>query len=104
MRITKQVLVASLVAVFSIGVSTFALAQHDRRSELMNPYGSNNGGVVRGLDRADQVAGDHGKHGRDNAKLHKLGGSTDPVDPTPENPDNNPEETPGGDPLPCSTC
>ncbi len=95
MRITKQVLVASLVAVFSIGVSTFALAQHDRRSELMNPYGSNNGGVVRGLDRADQVAGDHGKQGRDNARTHKPGGT--------EGNTGGPQP-PAEEPPVCSTC
>lgn len=29
---------------------------------------SNRGGKARGLDRADEVAGEHGKEGRDNAK------------------------------------
>lgn len=29
---------------------------------------SNKGGKLRGLDRADQVAGEHGKQGRDNAR------------------------------------
>lgn len=40
---------------------------------------SNTAGEVRGLNRANAVAGDHGQHGRDNAAakqdLHKPGGS-----------------------------
>ena len=40
---------------------------------------ANKGGEVRGLNRANTVAGDHGQHGRDNAAakqdLHKPGGS-----------------------------
>lgn len=87
MRNTKHVLVASAVAVLTLGISVSALAQQDRRAELMNPY--NKGGVVRGLDRADQVAGDHGKQGRDNARTHKPGTEV-PTD--------------GDQPPVCSTC
>lgn len=32
---------------------------------------SNKGGEVRGLDRADQAAGEHGKQGRDNARAKR---------------------------------
>ena len=43
------------------------------------PPKANTGGVTKGLNRANAVAGDHGKHGRDNAAakqdLHKPGGS-----------------------------
>ena len=34
-----------------------------------HPYG-NKGGAMRGLDRADQVAGSHGEEGRENASAH----------------------------------
>ncbi len=33
---------------------------------------SNAGGEVRGLDRADQVAGEHGREGRDNARAAQM--------------------------------
>ena len=40
---------------------------------------ANKSGEVRGLNRANTVAGEHGQHGRDNAaakqNLHKPGGS-----------------------------
>ena len=43
------------------------------------PPTSNKGGEVRGLNRANAVAGEHGQQGRDNAAakqdLHKPGGS-----------------------------
>jgi hypothetical protein len=35
---------------------------------------SNRGGAVRGLDRADQVAGEHGDKGRDNAEIRSNKG------------------------------
>lgn len=38
--------------------------QEDRREDRR----SNAGGVLRGLDRADQVAGEHGREGRENAR------------------------------------
>jgi hypothetical protein len=31
-------------------------------------------GETRGLDRADQMAGEHGQHGRDNARAQQGGG------------------------------
>jgi hypothetical protein len=40
-----------------------------------NPH-SNKGGELRGLDRADQVAGSHGEEGRENAEAHHTGGSS----------------------------
>ena len=46
---------------------------------LCAPSNSNKGGEMRGLNRANAVAGEHGQHGRDNAAakqdLHKPGGS-----------------------------
>ena len=44
-----------------------------RLKHKANPKGdenehSNMGGELRGLDRSDQVAGEHGKQGRDNAR------------------------------------
>jgi hypothetical protein len=43
------------------------------------PPKANTSGEVRGLNRANAAAGDHGKHGRDNAAtkqdVHKPGGS-----------------------------
>ena len=57
------------------------------------PPKANTGGEMKGLNRANAVAGDHGQHGRDNAAakqdLHKPGGSgvvqtTAPVPPAPE--------------------
>lgn len=38
------------------------------KQETASDEHSNKGGQERGLDRADQVAGEHGKQGRDNAR------------------------------------
>jgi hypothetical protein len=37
---------------------------------------SNKGGALRGLNRANQVAGPHGEEGRENAAAHQPGGSS----------------------------
>ena len=42
--------------------------QEDRREDRR----SNVGGELRGLDRADQVAGEHGQQGRDNARAVQM--------------------------------
>lgn len=42
--------------------------QEDRRADRR----SNSGGELRGLDRADQVAGDQGQQGRDNAREAQM--------------------------------
>lgn len=42
--------------------------QHDTD----DPERSNKGGAARGLDRADKVAGEHGKPGRDNARTKQA--------------------------------
>lgn len=44
------------------------LRQEDRREDRR----SNAGGEMRGLDRADQVAGDRGQQGRDNARAARM--------------------------------
>lgn len=50
--------------------------QQDRRqarqADRQQDRRSNAGGEVRGLDRADQVAGDHGQQGRDNARAAQV--------------------------------
>lgn len=46
--------------------------QADRREDRREDRRSNAGGEVRGLDRADQVAGDRGQQGRDNARAAQM--------------------------------
>ena len=67
---------------------------------------SNKSGEVRGLNRANPVAGEHGQHGRDNAAakqdLHKPGGSgvVSEVPTVPPPPPPDPVSVPG----PCTGC
>lgn len=42
--------------------------REDRQQDRQADRRSNSGGELRGLDRADQVAGDHGQQGRDHAR------------------------------------
>ncbi len=46
--------------------------QADRREDRREDRRLNAGGELRGLDRADQVAGDHGQQGRDNARMVQM--------------------------------
>lgn len=46
--------------------------QADRQQDRREDRRSNAGGDVRGLDRADQVAGEHGREGRDNARAAQM--------------------------------
>ncbi len=46
--------------------------RQDRREDRQADRRSNAGGDVRGLDRADQVAGDRGQQGRDNARAAQM--------------------------------
>ncbi|MDP3091605.1 MAG: hypothetical protein Q8N04_13070 [Nitrospira sp.] len=46
--------------------------QEDRQQDRREDRRSNAGGEVRGLDRADQVAGDRGQQGRDNARAAQM--------------------------------
>ena len=64
-------LAAALVA--TVGISA-AVAQgrgggHGGGAMAMSHPGSNSGGTLRGLNRADQVAGTHGAQGRRIARL-----------------------------------
>lgn len=52
--------------------------REDRQQNRQEDRRSNSGGEVRGLDRADQVAGDHGQQGRDNARVAQAERSTRP--------------------------
>lgn len=44
----------------------------DRREDRREDRRDNRGGEVRGLDRADQVAGDHGQQGRETARMMQI--------------------------------
>ena len=46
--------------------------QMDRREDRHEDRRSNSGGELRGLDRADHVAGDHGQQGRDDARMVQM--------------------------------
>jgi hypothetical protein len=71
-----RTIVASLFTAM-IGFSPMALAQTPS-SPTIPPASaekeqrSNKGGQLRGLDRADQVAGEHGQQGRDRARDAQL--------------------------------
>ncbi len=52
--------------------------QEDRQADRREDRRSNAGGEVRGLDRADQVAGEHGREGRDNARSVQMDRSNRP--------------------------
>ena len=56
--ILKQIQIAALAATFIAGGSAFAYAQ-----------GNSGNTKLKGLDRADQVAGEHGAQGRANARV-----------------------------------
>lgn len=43
--------------------------REDRHMDRREDHRSNAGGDLRGLDRADQVAGEHGREGRENARM-----------------------------------
>lgn len=46
--------------------------REDRRDDRQTDRRSNAGGELRGLDRADQVAGEHGREGRENARAVQM--------------------------------
>ena len=72
------------------------------RPHCLDPN-KNKGGDVRGLNRANDVAGEHGQHGRENAAakqdLHKKGGSGVEVPPVPPPVTPPPVEPPPSDPC-----
>ena len=53
-----------------------AMAAHQPADAKPGGFGGNSGGAMRGLDRADYVAGSHGAFGRANARtrgMHRSG-------------------------------
>ena len=66
MRPSKPLLVA-LVAVFAAVAAVPAVAKGPSTQGQLH---SNKGGALRGLDRANHVAGTHGLAGRTNAAAH----------------------------------
>ena len=46
--------------------------REDRQADRQEDRRSNEGGEIRGLDRADQVAGEHGRQGRDHAQMIQM--------------------------------
>ena len=46
--------------------------QLDRREDRREDRRANTGGELRGLDRADHMAGEHGQQGRDNARVVQM--------------------------------
>lgn len=46
--------------------------QADRQQDRRDDRRSSTGGELRGLERADQVAGEHGREGRDNARAAQM--------------------------------
>jgi len=46
--------------------------REDRRADRQQDRRANSGGELRGLDRADQVAGERGREGRDNARAAQM--------------------------------
>ena len=75
----RQTIVASLFAAI-IAFSSMALAQTPSSPTTPPPTStpkdqpstSNKGGQLRGLDRADQAAGEHGQQGRETARDAQL--------------------------------
>lgn len=46
--------------------------REDRQFDRREDHRSNAGGELRGLDRADHVAGEHGRDGRENARMERM--------------------------------
>lgn len=73
----KRRIAGSLFAAM-IAFSAMAVAQTPSDTPVPPPASlekheqSNKGGQLRGLDRADQAAGQHGRQGRDNARDAQL--------------------------------
>jgi peptidoglycan hydrolase-like protein with peptidoglycan-binding domain len=70
---TMRALVVPMAAVFFVVMAGPALADKGGNKGNQGNHGSpgnhsNRGGAERGLDRADQAAGQHGDKGRDNAR------------------------------------
>jgi len=84
----NQLLAALVTVILAVAFNTIAVAQtappgvtKPTAPEQGNPERSNKGGQLRGLDRADRVAGEHGKQGRDTARDAQLNRPAHPVRP-----------------------
>jgi hypothetical protein len=64
---TRRILTNLFAVTIALAISTTTFAQTTPPSPGA-PEQSNKGGALRGLDRADQVAGEHGQQGRDRAR------------------------------------
>ena len=71
-----------LMTAFTFTTTTFAQARQEHSTPPSassdNGERSNKGGQLRGLDRADQVAGQHGQQGRERARDVQLTGKLIP--------------------------
>lgn len=89
------------IGVFAVSVLLPVPAQAVCRPNCLD-LNKNKGGEASGLNRANDMAGEHGQHGRDNAaakqELHKKGGSNAPPAPQP------PVPPPPVEPVPCIGC
>jgi hypothetical protein len=66
----KQIRIAALAATFIAGGATFAHAQSVNAKGSASANMGNSGDTqMKGLDRADDVAGQHGAQGRANARV-----------------------------------
>jgi len=99
-------LALAVLGAFSISLLAMGAGQAAVCDPHCSPSQSNKGGELRGLNRANEVAGEHGQHGRDNAAekqdLHKPGGSGVSTPPPVLPPPVPPPVTPP--PGPCTGC
>jgi hypothetical protein len=72
-----RIMTSVLATIIAVAISGITFAQttppgpgtpEQSTSSPGTPEQSNRGGALRGLDRADEVAGEHGKQGRDRAR------------------------------------
>ncbi len=74
----NQIVARLFVVMIGLAFSTMAFAQATPDASTRpstsagNNERSNKGGQLRGLDRADQAAGEHGQQGRDTARDARL--------------------------------
>ena len=66
----NNILAVLFATVLGVSLSTGAWSKppSDKSNKPASPEESNKGGQLRGLDRADEVAGEHGKQGRERAR------------------------------------
>jgi hypothetical protein len=82
MRRRMMVSLFVLMIAFTFTTTTFGQARPDASTpppaSSDNGERSNKGGQLRGLDRADQAAGQHGQQGRERARDAQLNRQTHP--------------------------